>query len=291
MLTGWQTLEAEGRCEVLFSSKRSRNTLLTPEEEIALAQRVEQGDIEARGRFIEANLRLVAKVANSYRGCGLPYPDLIQEGNIGLIEAIGKFNWRKGYRFSTYAVWWIRHAIIQALPKSAHAITFPHGIYELINRVSTQIISFIDSYGREPTVSEMALLPQFSDIDSEEKATRILEVMMMRQLVSLSAPLTYDETLETLGDLIADNQESVDEIVISRLYNEKIQEHLQRLSPHEQAVIKMRYGLEETEMRTLTEIGDFLNISGERVRQIEKNALRKLRFSLSQDKTFLAFSC
>ena len=245
--------------------------LLTPEEEIELAKRMEQGDPTAKKRLSEANLRLTVSIAKRYAGRGMQFLDLIQEGNLGLIKAVDKFDYRKGYKFSTYATWWIRQSITRAIADQARTIRIPVHMVETINRVNRARRALLQEKGREPTPEEVALRMQMP-------VERILEISKISQEpVSLETPIGEEEDSH-LGDFIQDEHIPVpSEEAAHSLLREQLCEVMDTLSEREQRVLALRFGLLDGKPHTLEEVGKDFQVTRERIRQIEAKALRKLR--------------
>lgn len=245
--------------------------LLTAEEEIDLAKRMEQGDEEAKRRLIEANLRLVVSIAKRYVGRGMLFLDLIQEGNLGLIKAVEKFDYRKGYKFSTYATWWIRQAITRAIADQARTIRIPVHMVETINKLIRVSRQLLQEYGREPQPEEIAREMGIS----EEKVREILKIA--QEPISLETPIGEEEDSH-LGDFIPDEDAPAPaEAAAYNLLKEQLKEVLDTLTPREEKVLRLRFGLDDGRARTLEEVGREFNVTRERIRQIEAKALRKLR--------------
>nr|PZN44078.1 MAG: RNA polymerase sigma factor RpoD [Bacillota bacterium] len=255
----------------MYLKEIGRVPLLTPEEEIELAKRIEAGDEEAKRRLAEANLRLVVSIAKRYVGRGMLFLDLIQEGNLGLIKAVEKFDYRKGYKFSTYATWWIRQAITRAIADQARTIRIPVHMVETINKLIRVQRQLVQELGREPTPEEIAA---HMDIPVE----RVREIMKIAQEpVSLETPIGEEEDSH-LGDFIEDQDAPAPaEAASYQLLREQLEEVLETLTPREEKVLRLRFGLDDGRARTLEEVGQVFGVTRERIRQIEAKALRKLR--------------
>ena len=255
----------------VYLKEIGRVPLLTPEEETALAMRIIEGDDAAKKRLSEANLRLVVSIAKRYVGRGMQFLDLIQEGNLGLIKAVEKFDYTKGFKFSTYATWWIRQAITRAIADQARTIRIPVHMVETINKVKKVSSQLLHKNGHEPTAEEIA-------VELGMPVDRVREIMRVAQEpVSLETPIGEEEDSH-LGDFIEDVDAPAPADAASHtLLKEQLEEVLQSLTEREAKVLRLRFGLEDGRPRTLEEVGKEFDVTRERIRQIEAKALRKLR--------------
>jgi RNA polymerase primary sigma factor len=254
----------------LYLRSIGRVGLLTAEEEVALAKRIERGDMRAKQHMIEANLRLVVSIAKGYLGRGLTFLDLIQEGSLGLIRAVEKFDYRRGYKFSTYATWWIRQAVTRAIADKARTIRIPVHMVEKLNKVVHVERQLVQDLGREPTPEEIA-----GELECTPREVK--DILRMSQLpVSLEKPIGEEEDSE-LGDFVQDDTaESPFELAVENLRRENVRKALDALPVREREVIEMRFGLKGHQARTLEEVGRAFGVTRERIRQIENNTLKKL---------------
>jgi RNA polymerase primary sigma factor len=255
----------------LYLSEIGRVQLLTSDEEIALAERIQQGDEEAKRRLAEANLRLVVSIARRYVGRGMLFLDLIQEGNMGLMKAVEKFDYSKGFKFSTYATWWIRQAITRAIADQARTIRIPVHMVETINKLIRVSRQLLQEMGREPAPEEIAEAMGIS-------VDKVFEIMKISQEpVSLETPIG-EENDSSLGDFIEDHDALAPaDAAAFELLREQLEDVLGTLTEREESVLRLRFGLDDGRTRTLEEVGKAFGVTRERIRQIEAKALRKLR--------------
>ena len=255
----------------MYLKEIGRVPLLSAEEEVELATRIERGDEEAKRRLAEANLRLVVSIAKRYVGRGMLFLDLIQEGNLGLIKAVEKFDYRKGFKFSTYATWWIRQAITRAIADQARTIRIPVHMVETINKLIRVTRQLVQELGREPLPEEIA-----GEMDITVERVREIQ-KISQEPVSLETPIGEEEDSH-LGDFIEDQDAPAPaEAASFRLLKEQLEEVLETLTPREEKVLRLRFGLDDGRARTLEEVGHVFGVTRERIRQIEAKALRKLR--------------
>ncbi|MGP4080393.1 RNA polymerase sigma factor RpoD [Pseudalkalibacillus sp. R45] len=255
----------------MYLKEIGRVDLLSADDEISLAQRIEQGDEEAKRRLAEANLRLVVSIAKRYVGRGMLFLDLIQEGNMGLIKAVEKFDYRKGYKFSTYATWWIRQAITRAIADQARTIRIPVHMVETINKLIRVQRQLLQDIGREPTPEEIGKEMELTP----DKVREILKIA--QEPVSLETPIGEEDDSH-LGDFIEDQDAlAPSDAAAYELLKEQLEDVLDTLTDREENVLRLRFGLDDGRTRTLEEVGKVFGVTRERIRQIEAKALRKLR--------------
>ncbi len=268
---GIDITDSSGDSIQMYLREIGKVPLLTAEEEVALAKRILKGEQAARKELVEANLRLVVSIGKNYTGRGLNLLDLVQEGNIGLFRAVEKFDYTRGYKFSTYATWWIRQAITRAIADQARTIRVPVHMVETINKLNQIQRNLVQELGREPTPEEIA-----SEMgESLDKVRQIIKVS--QETVSLDTPVG-DEEDSKLGDFIEDDETlSPQDKSNLNLLSEHVHEVIQFLSPREQKIIKMRFGLENGQSHTLEEVGKEFGVTRERIRQIEAKSLEKIR--------------
>ena len=266
-----EDFDAESELALSYLKEIGRVPLLTPEEEIQLAERMAKGDVKAKQRLAEANLRLVVSIAKRYVGRGMQFLDLIQEGNLGLIKAVEKFDHTKGFKFSTYATWWIRQAITRAIADQARTIRIPVHMVETITKVKKASSQLLHKNGHDPSPEEIAA-------ELNLPVERVREIMRIAQdPVSLETPIGEEEDSH-LGDFIPDDDAPAPADAASLiLLKEKLGEVLSTLTEREEKVLRLRFGLEDGRSRTLEEVGKEFDVTRERIRQIEAKALRKLR--------------
>ena len=269
----WETAEPEISTDTLqlFLKDIGKVPLLTAAQEVELAKRIERGDHSAKQAMVEANLRLVVSIAKRYRNQGLPFLDLIQEGTSGLVRAAEKFDWRKGFKFSTYATWWIRQAVARAIADKGRTIRMPVHVVEKLNKISRSERKLRGELGREPTSAEIALDLDLT-LDEVEQIKRSAQTP-----VSLEKPVGDEEESE-FGHFLTDESEPLpDEAAEVAMRREALRSILGALSPRERQVLELRYGLDGQQPRTLDEVGRAFNVTRERIRQIEHQSLKKLR--------------
>jgi len=269
-----QTLNDRGTTDSLklYFREIGKVPLLKAEEEVVLAKLIEKGDLEAKQKLVAANLRLVIKVAKRYMNQGLAFQDLIEEGNLGLIKASEKFNWRKGFKFSTYATWWIRQAITRTISNHSRTVRVPVHVSEDINRMERVFRDLTRKFGREPNLMELSKA-------SKLKYEKIYKLQRLAQKnISLEIPVGDNSNSKSIGDFIEDKTVTApDATVFGTLRSEKLKKLISTLSEKEQQVIVMRFGFDESQPKTLEQTGSILGVTRERIRQIEEKALQKIR--------------
>ncbi|MEE1185782.1 MAG: RNA polymerase sigma factor RpoD [Acutalibacteraceae bacterium] len=262
----------------LYLKEIGRVPLLSSDEEIDLAKRILDGDAEAKKQLIQANLRLVVSIAKRYVGRGMHFLDLIQEGNVGLIKAVEKFDYEKGFKFSTYATWWIRQAITRAIADQARVIRIPVHMVETINRLKKVQTQLLHENGKEPTEEQIA-----EAMDSTvEKVREIMRVA--QETVSMETPIGPEEDSRLMDFIRDEDALAPDDAALKTITNEDIDSVLKTLTPREEAVIRLRFGLEDGRCHTLEQVGEQFDVTRERIRQIEAKALRKLRHPVRSSK-------
>ncbi len=254
----------------LYLKEIAKIPQITPDEEKELGRRIQQGDEEALRKLVEANLRFVIKIAKKYRGMGVPFVDLINEGNLGLIEAAKRFDPDKGVKFTSYAVWWIRQAIYQALSSMGHPVKIPTKIANMLHQISRSIQQQAELRGRRPTTKEVAEDLELKDAELH----RVLE--LNTRGVSINEPIDKDGDL-TVSDMLGDEEISPEEKVLMKIIREELMKVLEELDERERKIIELRYGLKDGQPRTLKEVGEIMGLSRERIRQLEIKAIKKLR--------------
>jgi len=256
----------------LYLKAIGERKLLSAEDEVRLAKRIERADHEAKNIMIEANLRLVVSIAKRYNDRGVSLLDLIQEGNVGLMRAVEKFDWRRGYKFSTYAAWWIRQGITRCIADQARTIRIPVHLLQHVNKVAAARRRLEQEMGREPLVEEVA-----KELEMEVEDVKSL-MELSADAISLETPIGSDDGAATIGDVVEnDSDQAPEEIVAERLLSEDVGVVLAQLTERERRVVELRYGLTGEEPLTLIEIGKYIGVTRERVRQIEIAAIEKLR--------------
>lgn len=256
----------------LYLKAIGEHKLLSAEDEVRLAKRIERADNEAKNQMIESNLRLVVSIAKRYNDRGVSLLDLIQEGNVGLMRAVEKFDWRRGYKFSTYAAWWIRQGITRAIADQARTIRIPVHLLQNVNKVAAVRRRLEQEIGRPPTIEEVAKALDLPEADVKH----LME--LNADTISLDTPIGSEEGSATIGDVVEnDKDQAPEEIVAERLLSEDVDVVLSQLNDRERRVIELRYGISGDEPLTLVEIGKYIGVTRERVRQIEIAAIQKLR--------------
>lgn len=258
----------------IYLKEISKSKLLTPSRERKLARRAQMGDKRAREELIKANLRLVISIAKRYVGHGLGFLDLIQEGNIGLMKAVAKFDWKKGYKFSTYSYWWIRQAITRAIADQGRTVRIPVHLVETINRMNRVINKYVQEHGEVPDLEELSVL-------MDKPVDKMKEVLISaKNIFSLNAPISNDVDAEgesEVLDFIDSDSPTPDEEGRKMIIRQKMEMIIDTLSPKEAMILKMRYGFIDGKQKTLEEVGEFFNVTRERIRQIESKSIRKLK--------------